>query len=828
MIESWEIRLITATYKREENERLVIEMFGKTKDGLSITLRYTGFMPYFHLVEPTDVVLSGLEKDPEVVKVERIELFYRGEVRKAAKITVKYPGLVPQFRDRLRQQFAVLAADIPFHRRFIFDYDMGSCIRAYGTKVDLRSKQEYTTDIVVEMAQKDGAPYFDNIPAFNPELKILAFDIENSITDGHIYTICYFIKQGTQLRSGQPIWGTEKEILERFAEAMRAEDPDVITGYNIDGYDIPVIIERAEKLGIRKLQWGRDLTEPRRIYQGFWRLNGRLVADAWWSVKKDLKPKQETLNAVSKLLLGEEKIEVNMGMKADLDYDPRRIDKEWEADRDKILRYCTRDAELSLRVIDKIGTLRRTMDMATVSKLPLDDVLNSGNSFLIDSILIRAADRNVPRIGVPMTGSFEEVEAIEGGYVHAFEPGLYHWVCVLDFKSMYPSLIIAKNICFTTLNPAGDVVSPTGVHFFSREQRPGLLPGILVSLMRERDETKRKMKEAKTADEKLYYDGLQGAIKILMNSFYGVFASSFYRFTDRSIGSSITAFARETTKGIITSLEAEGDKVIYSDTDSIFVQSPTPELEAAAKFGKDIAERFSKEGGQLEFEKIFEPLFSHGKKKRYVGRVVWPVRQEELLVRGYETRRTDAFDLQSELLLEVFEQVLNEKPEEAVKIARKKVGDIMQGKVPIEKLVISRSVKDFKSYSEPKRLANVQAAEKLIALGYEFVPGMKVSWIVTNSRKTPQEIEPYISGKKFECVPDWKYYAERVAQTIARATENFGWSEKDLLTGSQQSGLFSDAFQDEINAPEPGCPKPTPPKNEVKKTDKRLCLEDFM
>ncbi len=216
------------------------------------------------------------------------------------------------------------------------------------------------------------------------------------------------------------------------------------------------------------------------------------------------------------------------------------------------------------------------------------------------------------------------MEAIEGGYVHSIQPGLYHWVCVLDFKSMYPSLIIAKNICFTTLNPAGDIVSPTGVHFFSREQRPGLLPGILVSLMRERDETKRKMKDAKTADEKLYYDGLQGAIKILMNSFYGVFASSFYRFTDRSIGSSITAFARETTKGIITSLEAEGSKVIYSDTDSIFVQSPTPELEAAAKFGKDIAERFSKEGGQLEFEKIFEPLFSHGKKKRYVGRMVWP------------------------------------------------------------------------------------------------------------------------------------------------------------------------------------------------------------
>ena len=88
MIESWETRLITATYKREANERLVIEMFGKTKEGLSITLRYEGFLPYFHLVEPTDQVLAGLERDPDVIKVERIELFYRGEVRKAAQITV--------------------------------------------------------------------------------------------------------------------------------------------------------------------------------------------------------------------------------------------------------------------------------------------------------------------------------------------------------------------------------------------------------------------------------------------------------------------------------------------------------------------------------------------------------------------------------------------------------------------------------------------------------------------------------------------------------------------------------------------------------------------
>lgn len=827
MSESYDVRLITATYKRPSENELIIEMFGKTREGLSIAVRYSGFMPYFHVFGASEELVEGLRKDKDVVKVEWIDLLHKGQVKRSAMVTVRYPGLVPEFRDKIKHRFEVLAADIPFHRRFIFDFDMGACIRVHGSKV---KSERHTTDVVLELEQRDGAPNFENIEAFSPPLKILAFDVENSITDGHLYTICYYVKLGDELRPGEPIWGTEREIIERFTQAIQREDPDVLTGYNIDGYDIPTIQDRARKAGIRSLQWGRDMSEPRQVYQKFWRLNGRLVADAWWAVKSDLKPKQETLNAVSKLLLGEQKHDVDMGMRVGSEYDPRKIDKEWQSNRDRILAYCTRDAELSLRILDKVGTLRRTLDMATVTKLPLDDVLNIGSSFLIDSILIRAADRATPRVGVPMTGSFDEVEAIEGGYVHEIKAGLYHLVCVLDFKSMYPSLIIAKNICFTTLDPKGDVVSPTGVHFLSKAQRPGLLPSILQNLMRERDDTKRKMREAKSPEENRYYDGLQQAIKILMNAFYGVFASSFYRFTDRAIGSSITAFARETTKGIISELEAEGYEVIYSDTDSVFVRSPEANLDGAVKFGKEVAERFSREGGQLEFEKVLDPLFSHGKKKRYVGRVVWPRRQEELLIRGYETRRTDSFDLQTELLMEVFEKVLDERPEEAVKIARKRISETVEGKVPIEKLVISRGVKNFSEYDDPDRLAHVQAAKKLMALGYEFVPGMKVSWIVSNSKRTPQEVQPYVSGTTFEGSPDWRYYATRLAQSVARATENFGWTERDLLAGSQQVDLFSNAFSGEESSIKGDREKDQPKekKEGVRKTEKKVNLQDFM
>jgi DNA polymerase I len=188
-----------------------------------------------------------------------------------------------------------------------------------------------------------------------------------------------------------------------------------------------------------------------------------------------------------------------------------------------------------------------------------------------------------------------------------------------------------------------------------------------------------------------------------------------------------------------------------------------------------------------------EPFFTHGAKKRYVGRVQWPT--QELLVRGYETRRTDAFDYQSETLMRIFEIVLAGDPDEAVKQARVMVEDVLAGKVPIIKLVISRTVKDVDgtggAYANPDHMANVQAAKKLIKLGYTFIPGMKVSWIVTNGKKTPQEVEPYVDGRPITAKPDWDYYARRVATSLSRVTETFGWQERDLLSGQRQVDLFS-------------------------------------
>lgn len=806
-MKKYDVRLLSATYKIEDDSP-VIELYGRSRDGKSIIIRAYNFKPYFHLISPTEEIIDELRRDDGVIKIEKIELLVDGEMKDTARITVKIPKTVPGYRDRLRKKgFAVMAADIPFAHRFIYDYDLGSCIRIKADEEDEEIRQRYTAEIVVKVMSKED---FEKCEPFKPDLKILSFDIENSIETGELFTICCAIRENKELRF-EKISGKEKEIITKFIEIVIKEDPDVITGYNIENYDFPQVLERAKKQGIKSLSIGRDYSDAKISNERFWKVSGRIVADAWWNAKMHLRPKKETLNYLSELVLNEKK----------LDVDPKKIEEEWRSDREKVIEYCCKDAELALRILEGIAVIEKSMDLATVSKLPVDDVLNGRTSTLIDSILIREADRN--SIAVPTTHHESKTRKIEGGYVHTIEPGLYHWVCVLDFKSMYPSVIISNNICFTTLSPDGEIVSPIGERFLSKDMRKGLLPKILESLMKDREEFKRRMKESKSKEEREYYNGLQDAIKTLMNSFYGVFASAFYRFTNPRIGASITGFARESIKNLISKLEERGLTVIYSDTDSVFFQSPYNSLDETLRFGKEISEAFSKDEIVLEFEKVLEPFFSHGKKKRYVGKVVWP--EEGMLVRGYEIRRTDSFDLQSEALTKIFEEILNDNIDGAIKSAREIITDIREGKVPVEKLVISRTCKDFSFYKDPDSQVNVQAAKKLMALGYEFIPGMKVSYIVVNSKATPMEVEPYIDGREFTYEPDWNYYAERVAMSLARATEVFGWDERTLLDGKKQADLFSKEFQGKLVSEkrEKGAGK-----KKLRKTDKELKLEDFL
>ena len=815
MSEAFDVRIITASYRREpvdgpeEPQVPVIQLFGRTREGKSIAIEYSGFKPYFFVVAPPQALRGAFARDKQVVSFEDVTLEVEGRPTPCARVTLRQPWKTPEYREKARKFGSTpLEADIPFQHRFIYDMDLGAAVRVVGTPADPAGR--YTTELFVV------AERFEPCDPFRPALRILSFDIENSIRDGHIFCIGVAYREDGEIKT-RILTGNEKEIIERFVKLIWELDPDIISGYNIDGYDLPVLVERSAKHGMQRLQLARDHSSFFHLGERFWRLDGRILTDVWWAVRAEMRPKQETLDYVAKHLLGVGKHELQR----------RKIDEEWEADRDKVIRYCINDAELSLKILERVRRIEKTLDLAAVSKLPLEDVLHGRTSNLIDSILIRAADR--AHVAVPMMKMRGgRVEQIEGGYVHSLQPGLYEWVISLDFRAMYPSLIIENNICFTTVSPNGTIASPTGAKFLSADVKKGLLPVILANLMKDRQEVRSRMKAETDAQMKDFYEGLQAAIKILMNAFYGVLASSFYRFNDPKVGASITAFARDRIKGIIGELEAEQVKVVYADTDSVFFQSPSPGPEESLAFARKTAERFSRGRISMEVDKIYETLFSHGRKKRYAGKVAWPEEmRNEMVVRGYEIRRTDAFDLQSEAQGRVFEKILDRDQEGSIALAKQIVSEVRAGtptlddpdRDPIEALVISRTVKEENRYVNPNSMSNVIAARKLEEMGEEFMPGMKVSWIVTDSKKSPMEVEPYVSGRPFDQRPDWEYYARRVAQTLAYITEVYGWDEKALFTGTQpaqQKSLDSGDFA-EHEAPSEG----------PRRAEKKMTLEDY-
>ncbi|MGQ9588517.1 MAG: 3'-5' exonuclease, partial [Thermoplasmata archaeon] len=243
----WDVRLIQASYKKMESD-LAIHLYGKTNDGKSITVKYVGFEPYFFVVDPPPDVIEMMNSDDRVRRLEDTELLYRGEMRKCKRVVVTFPWLVPDIRKGIMPRATVLAADIPFHFRFVYDLDIGSCVRVVGQELD---DATYKTDIVVR------ADRFEPIKPFVPKLRILSFDVETSLKEPKIFCICCVVKDDDRIREEKRFFGDEKQMIKAFSEYIVDADPDVISGYNIDGFDIPQILQRAQALHMPELSWGR-------------------------------------------------------------------------------------------------------------------------------------------------------------------------------------------------------------------------------------------------------------------------------------------------------------------------------------------------------------------------------------------------------------------------------------------------------------------------------------------------------------------------------------------------------------------------------------------
>ncbi|MEO1369643.1 MAG: DNA polymerase domain-containing protein, partial [Acidobacteriota bacterium] len=418
---------------------------------------------------------------------------------------------------------------------------------------------------------------------------VLSIDIETDLRADRLYSIALFgagatevllwSPEGYETPEGAAGFATEKELLEAFVERCRRIDPDVLTGWNVVDFDLRVLSKLGERHGVR-MAIGRGpgalrLRESRSPFSAHEAtIPGRVVLDGIELMRNAfVRMDSYSLASVSAEVLGEGKL---------IEGDDRgqQITDAFHQDRDLLVRYNLADARLVVDILDKLELVELAVERSRLTGLPIDRV--GGAIAAFDFLYLEELGRR--RIAAPSVGHVQAGEANLGGHVLEPEAGLWHRVMVFDFKSLYPSLIRTFQIdpLGLVLDAAADedvIRAPNGAAF---RREPGILPRMLDELFPRREAAKRAGNSVASH-----------AIKILMNSFYGVLGTTACRFYQPLLAGAITAFGREILLWTKWRLEQDGFRVLYGDTDSLFVLSTAADTDAAVAEGRELVVRMN-------------------------------------------------------------------------------------------------------------------------------------------------------------------------------------------------------------------------------------------
>jgi len=392
------------------------------------------------------------------------------------------------------------------------------------------------------------------------------------------------------------------------------------------------------------------------------------------------------------------------------------------------------------------------------------------------------------------------LESYEGAFVIEPERGLHENVAELDFASMYPSIMIAYNVSPDTLTSDGDCYIAPEVGYKFRKQPDGFFRRILRMLIDRRREIKAEMKKIGENDP-MYklLDIKQQTLKILTNSFYGYMGWVGARWYCRECAEATTAWGRYFIKTSAKIAQDLGFKVLYGDTDSIFVSKPGLKLsELGAEVEKLVLEISKQLPVQIELDELFKTIF-FVEKKRYAGVTA----DDKIIIRGLEVRRGDWCELAKKAQRGVIEIILNEKnPEKALNYIRDVVNSIREGKIKLEDVVIYKGLTKKPSKYEAVQ-AHVKAAKKAEEIGILYPVGSKVGFVIVKGggnigdRAYPVDMIEHFDGENLRIrlkngvevkKLDKDYYIEhQIIPAVLRILERFGFSEAKIKGSSQMS-----------------------------------------
>lgn len=805
------------------DEKPIVRIFGKNEKGETVCGFYENYYPYFYA--KGEGLENAVRGENNVVKIERVKRFlpigYQKRMTDLYKITLKNPAKTPEIRDRLKSKgFEVFEADIPFKYRFMADFDVKGMnwikvVRAEGVGTNTVSTQKKILIKEFKSIEKEEiAP-----------LKFLCLDIECvslkggevpvakkdpiimiSLAFGEPYKGKDSMVLSTRSDSAVKSFETEKDMLEDLIKIIMDYDPDIITGFNINNFDIPYILERMKANGIPPI-FGRckkHVTKNQIMNRFKINITGRIMVDSFEIVKRDFSLKRYDLNTVANELIGERKEDVKKS----------EIEKFWKGSQEKfriLIKYSKKDSELAMNIVSKLNLLDKYIALAKISGTLLQDILDSGEATRIENLILREFNKEgfvLPcrpdKSEVAKREKMRKVE-LKGGYVLEPERGLHPSVVVLDFKSMYPSLIRTFNICPTTLILKGDVdnsiISPSGAKFVPETVRKGIIPKILERLMDERQKVKKEIK-GKTNPEKIReLRAKELALKIMSNAFYGYFGYPRAKIYSMDIANSITAFGRDTIKKTKEFIEKNfGYKVIYGDTDSVMVKVPYEKLNEIKKVGDEVAKRVTlllKGVMELEFEKVFK-RFLPLTKKRYAawsfefGEDGW---KDKIETKGIETVRRDWCNLTSETIERVLEIILKKNDiKEALSYFRSVTESVIKGKIPIQKLVITKTMtKKAEGYAGIQ--PHAELVKKIKKRSPAECPGVgdRIGYVIVKGPEllSKRAEDPlYVLEKKLPI--DSKYYIEnQLLPPLERIFTALGISKTELMGKGKQVSIFA-------------------------------------
>jgi DNA polymerase II len=763
--------IIHPVYRIRDGKAFVY-LYGRLESGESF-VTVNEFQPYFFIRK------SDLEKALSLGKFINEETglknFHEEDV---VKIVLTVPSEVKPLREKLvKAGVTCYEADIRFEYRFMIDHGLQGGVEVIG-----KGRKGEFTDLIFN------EPAFKPADYFPKNLKVLSLDIETDMRAKKIFAISIasgdfrrvLIISDKKLKDAES-FKKEEEMLTRFKEIIKELDPDIITGWNLIGFDLKIIEEKFKQHKIPFTLGRSDENSALRITDSFFReskaeILGRMVLDGIQVLKNNFISLDDyKLETAAQHFLGQSKL-------IDEEDKGKKIEDAFKHDPQLLVDYNLKDSVLVLDILEKSTALNLTIQRSLLAGMPLDRVKASIAS--LDSVYLKEARKR--GYVAPTSGFEEDAGEGKGGYVMQSKPGIYDYIAVCDFKSLYPSIMRTFNIDPLSFVPdckgKNLVKLPSGACFKNQE---GIMPDIIARLLAQRE------KAAKAKNEYARY-----AIKILMNSFYGVMANPTCRFYSREMANGITLTGQHIIKMAAKKVEEMGYEVIYGDTDSIFIHLKIDNEKEAHKIGDKIAENINsffkkhieeeydrRSWLDIQFEKVYKRFIMPkvrgsdvGSKKRYAGLLVDKDGNEKLEFVGLEFVRRDWTALAKEFQKEILDRIFHKK--EVTDYIRTMVQEVREGKhddLLIYRKSIRKEVADY-TKTTPQ---HVKAAR---LLGKDITSSLIEYYVTVEGPEPIQKLKHKI---------DYEHYIDKQMRPIADSVlDFFGTTFDDTINNSKQKTLF--------------------------------------